>query len=102
MNLINRETKLEEERVLEKDALKIDLYTLYRVNNPQKKSFLALQGVHRCGGMEMEVESPQVLCHTTDESRSELQGLQKTTTKAIREVETLLQGAGLLIKVYDI
>jgi hypothetical protein len=51
--------------------------------------------------MEMEVESPQVSRHATDESRSELQGLQKTTTKAIQEVETLLQGAGLLIKVYD-
>jgi ElaB/YqjD/DUF883 family membrane-anchored ribosome-binding protein len=52
--------------------------------------------------MEMEVESPQVSRNVTDESRSELQRLQKTTTKAIQKVGTLLHGAGLLIKVYDI
>jgi hypothetical protein len=52
--------------------------------------------------MEMEMESPQALCCRTDKSRSEVQGIQKTTTKAIQEVKALLQSAGLLIKVYDI
>ena len=41
-------------------ALKIDLYILYRVNNPHEKTFPAPQGVHRHGGLEMKVDSPLV------------------------------------------
>ena len=44
-------------------ALKIDLYTLYRVNNPYEKTFLAPQGVHCYSGLEIEVDSPLVVHH---------------------------------------
>ena len=49
----------------------------------------------------MEVDSPLATCRATEGSGSKLQEPQKITTKAIQEVETLLQGVGLLIKVYN-
>ena len=49
----------------------------------------------------MEVDSPLVTCRMTEGSRSKLQKPQEVTTKAIQEIETLLQGAGLLGKAYN-
>jgi hypothetical protein len=48
----------------------------------------------------MEVDSPPATRRATD-SGSQPQGMKQTTTKAIQEIETLLQGAGLLVKAYD-
>ena len=82
--------------------MKIDLHAIYRIDNPYKKSFLAPQGIHYYSGLEMEVDSPPATRRATEGSGSKLQEPQKITTKAIQEVETLLQGVRLLIKVYDI
>src|SRR6266487_1471269 len=49
----------------------------------------------------MEVDSPLATRRATKGSRSKLQKPQEVTTKAIQEIETLLQGAGLLGKAYN-
>ena len=49
----------------------------------------------------MEGDSPLATRRATEGSRSKLQEMKQTTTKAIQEIETLLQGAGLLGKAYD-
>ena len=49
----------------------------------------------------MEVDSPPATRCATEGNKSERQGTQVTTNKAIQEIETLLEGTGLLIKVYD-
>ena len=70
--------------------MKIDLHEIHRVDNPYEKSFPAPQGVHRRGGLEMEVDSPLATRRTTEGSGSKLQEMKQTTTKAIQEIETLL------------
>ena len=49
----------------------------------------------------MEVDSLLATRRVTKDSRSKLQKLQEVTTKAIQEIETLLQGVGLLGKAYN-
>ena len=80
-------------------ALKIDLHTLYRVNNPHEKTFLALQGVHRHGGLEMEVDSPLVMCRKVRRDIGPLDSPQGPTHTAIEEVEGFLKGRGLLERI---
>ena len=69
-------------------TLRIDLHTIYRVDNPHEKSFPAPQGVYRRGGLEMEVDSPPATRRATEGSGSKLQEPQKITTKAIRNPST--------------
>ena len=53
-------------------TLRIDLHAIYRVDNPHEKSFPAPQDVHRCGGLEIEVDSPLVTRRVTEGSGSKL------------------------------
>jgi hypothetical protein len=53
-------------------ALKIDLHAIYRVDNPYEKSFPAPQGMHRRGGLEMEVDSPLAMRLATEGNGSKL------------------------------
>ena len=78
-------------------ALKIDLHTLYRVNNPHEKTFPAPQGVHRCGGLEMEVDSPPAA--RREARREPPDSPQGPTHTAIKEVEGFLKGRGLLERI---
>ena len=52
--------------------LRINLHIIYRVDNPYEKSFPAPQGVHRRGGLEMEVDSPLATRRATEGSGSKL------------------------------
>jgi hypothetical protein len=74
---------------------KIDLHTLYRVNNPHEKTFPAPQGVHRRGGLEMEVDSPPAASREVGPPDSP----QGQTHTAIQEVEGFLKGRGLLERI---
>ena len=80
-------------------ALKIDLHTLYRVNNPHEKTFLAPQGVHRCGGLEMEVDSPPAARREARRDVGPPDSPQGPTHTAIKEVEGFLKGRGLLERI---
>ena len=76
--------------------MKIDLHTLYRVNNPYEKTFLAPQGVHRYGGLEMEVDSPPVARREARRDVGPPDSPQGPTHSTIKEVEGFLKGRGLL------
>ena len=76
--------------------MKIDLHTLYRVNNPHEKTFLAPQGMHRYGVLEMEVDSPPVARRKARRDIGPLDCPQGPTHTAIKEVEGFLKGRGLL------
>src|ERR1700716_2980747 len=80
-------------------ALKIDLHTLYRVNNPHEKTFPAPQGVHRHGGLEMEVDSPPVARREARRKAGPPDSPQGPMHTAIQEVEGFLKGRGLLERI---
>ena len=77
-------------------ALKIDLYTLYRVNNPHEKTFPTPQGMHRYSGLGMEVDSPLVVRRKVHRDVGPLDSPQGPIYTAIKEVEGFLKGRGLL------
>ena len=72
------------------------MHTLYRVNNPHEKAFLAPQGVHHYSGLEMEVDSPLVACRKARHDIEPLDSPQGPTHTTIKEVEGFLKGRGLL------
>ena len=69
---------------------------LYRVNNSYKKTFLAPQGMHRHGGLKIEVDSPLVARRKAHCNVGPLDSPQGPTHTAIKEVESFLKGRGLL------
>jgi hypothetical protein len=68
------------------------LHTLYRVNNPHEKTFLAPRGVHRRGRLEMEVDSPPAARREARREAGPPDSPQGPTHTAIKEVEGFLKG----------